>query len=368
MNTPARFGIVGAGGWRARFFGSVAAQLPDQLELVGVVSRRAERAAAFAAQWGGSTYATAEELVAHEHPAFVISSVPWPVNPDVVMRLVEAGTRVLSETPPAPDLQGLRRLWRALGNRTADVQVAEQNPRLPGHAARRAIVDSGAIGTPTSVQVSSTHGYHAVALMRHLLRSRDMPPAVVRAWRFTAPLVDPLTRVGWTDDDAPKPADTVLASVDLGDGRSGLYDFTDNQWHNQLRFRRIVVRGSHGELADDDVVSLTGPRSIVRSTLIRSQLGHDLNLDGHDTEHFSYNGHIVWRNKFLGLRLMDDEIAVADLMGAMADWVRDQGPPPYPLAQGSFDHSVSLAIDAAASSGETQTVDPEPWTTIGRPG
>ena len=361
MNAPVRFGIVGAGGWRSQFFGSLAVKLPDHLELVGVVSRRTERAAAFAARWGGSTYATAQELVAHEHPDFVITSVPWPVNPDMVVRLVEAGTRVLSETPPAPDLPGLRRLWRDLGEHATQVQVAEQNPRLPGHAARRAVIDGGAIGTPTSVQVSSTHGYHAVALMRHLLGMTDMPPTLVRAWRFTAPLVDPRDRVGWTDNDAPAPADTVLAGVDFGDGRSGLYDFTDNQWHNQLRFRRILVRGSHGELADDDVVRLAGPRAIVRSTLLRGQQGHDLNLDGHDTEHFSYDGHIVWRNKFLGLRLMDDEIAVADLLTAMAQWTRDAGPAPYPLAQGCFDHCVALAITAAAESGHTIAVDPEPW-------
>jgi hypothetical protein len=48
-----------------------------------------------------------------------------------------------------------------------------------------------------------------------------------------------------------------------------LYDFTDNQWHNQLRFRRILVRGSHGELRDDEVVRLTAPRTIVRTPLVR---------------------------------------------------------------------------------------------------
>lgn len=362
MKAAVRVGIVGAGGWRAQFFGSLAAKLPDQLELVGVVSRRSENAATFAARWGGSAYTSAEELVAHEHPAFVVSSVPWAVNPDMVLRLVEAGTRVLSETPPAPNLSSMRALWHRLGVRTADVQVAEQNPRLPGHAARRAVVDAGAIGTPTSVQVCSTHGYHAVALMRHLLRIDDMPTTTVRAWRFNAPLVDPMTRLGWTDDENPQPADTVLAGVDFGDSRSGLYDFTDNQWHNQLRFRRISVRGSHGELADDDVVGLTGPRTIVRSTLVRSQQGHDLNLDGYDTEHFSYNGEIIWRNQFLGLRLMDDEIAVADLLTATAQWAREEGSPPYPLAQGCFDHSVSLAITQAVESGQSQVVRPEPWT------
>ena len=81
----------------------------------------------------------------------------------------------------------------------------------------------------------------------------------MQAQRFTAPLVDPLNRDGWTDDDEPKPAGTTLATLDLGDGRSGLYDFTDGQWHNQLRFRRVLIRGSHGEISGDEVIRLVAP-------------------------------------------------------------------------------------------------------------
>ncbi len=106
-------------------------------------------------------------------------------------------------------------------------RVAEQYPALPGHVARAELLRSGVIGTPTSVQVSSTHGYHAVALMRRFL-GVDFEPVTVRSTRFTAPLVDPLTRDSWTGDDTPKEAGTTLATVDFGGGRSGLYDFTDD--------------------------------------------------------------------------------------------------------------------------------------------
>jgi predicted dehydrogenase len=174
----------------------------------------------------------------------------------VVARLVESGVKVLAETPPAPDEAGLRALWEQVGARRM-VQVAEQYLLMPGHAARREIVARGVIGRPTSVQVSSTHGYHAVSMIRGLLGVGFEPVRVV-ASRFTAPLVDPLTRFGWTGDEEPKDAATTLATLDFGGGRSGLYDFTDNQWHNRLRLRRIVIRGSHGEIADDTVVRWAG--------------------------------------------------------------------------------------------------------------
>ena len=358
MSTPVTVGVVGSG-WRADFFLRLAALLPERLTLVGATVRRAEVAEQVTGRYGIPTYASPSELVRHQHPDFVVSSVPWPANPGVVSELVDAGTRVLCETPPAPDLTGLRELWASVGGRDA-VQVAEQYLLLPGHAARRELVRQGVIGEVTSVQVSSTHGYHAVSMMRGLLGA-GFGPTTASAVRFTAPLVDTRTRDGWTDDDEPRPASTVLATIDFGDGQSGLYDFTDNQWHNQLRFRRLLIRGSRGEIDNDDVIRLAAPRSIVRSQLVRSQLGYELNLDGYDTEHISFDGSVVYRNPFLGLRLMDEEIAIASLLTATAAWVRDDGPAPYPLAEAGQDHLVSLAVDEALESDRPVTTTLEPW-------
>ena len=102
-------------------------------------------------------------------------------------------------------------------------------------------------------------------------------------------------------------------------------------------------------------------RTFVSSTLIRRQLGYDLDLDGYDTDHISFDGEIVYRNPYPGLRLADDEIAVASLLSGMAKWCRDEGPPPYPLAEGSQDHLVSLAIDASLASGAPVRTTVEKW-------
>ena len=359
MTGTATFGVVGSG-WRAEFFVRLAAMLPEQLTLVGAAVRRPERAEEVNRAWAVPAYLSPQELVDHQHPDFVITSLPWEVNPDVITALADSGTRVLSETPPAPDADGLRRLWASVGDRGM-VQVAEQYLLMPGHAARRELVGRGAIGTPTSVHVSSTHMYHAVSMIRGLLGAgAGFGPVRVRASQFAAPLVDPLNRDGWTGDDTPKQATTTLATLDF-DGTSGLYDFTDNQWHNQLRLRRIVIRGSHGEISDDSVVRLAGPRTILRSSLVRSQLGYDLNLDGYDTEHITHDGEVLYRNPFLGLRLMDEEIAIASSLTATGAWARGQGPAPYPLAEACQDHVVALAVDESVASGNTVVTAVEPW-------
>ncbi len=344
------FVTIGAG-WRAEFFWRLAAGLPD-VECVGAVVRT-ERPAQV------PTYTSLDHCLRDARPGFVVTAVPWPVTPALVTDLVARGVPVLAETPPAPDLAGLRSLWAEVGG-SGLVQVAEQYLLMPSHAARAALVRSGAIGTPTQVQVSSTHQYHAVALMRGLLCA-GRGPVTVHAAQTTAPLVDPLTRDGWTDDPEPRPAATTIAAIDFGDGLSGVYDFTDNQWHNQLRFRRILVRATHGELSDDDVVRLVAPHTIVRTPIVRRQTGYDLDLDGFETVHLTFGSEVLYRNPYLGRRWNDEEVAIAALLDAMARWVRGEGPPPYPLAEGMHDHAVALTVDEAVAAGSAVTTTTEPW-------
>lgn len=344
------FAVVGAG-WRAEMFWRIAAGLED-VTCAGAVVRTPRELPVPA-------FASLAECVAHAAPDFVVTAVPWQVNPGVIVEAVERGLPVLAETPPAPDAAGLRELWAAVGG-SGLVQVAEQYLLMPAHAARAAAVRAGLIGTPTQVQVSSTHKYHAVSLIRGLLGA-GRGPVTVRAGRTTAPLVNPLTRAGWTDDPDPRPATTTIATLDFGDGRSGLYDFTTNQWHNQLRFRRLLVRGSHGELRDDEVVRLSEPRTLVRSTLVRRQTGYDLDLDGFDTDTITYGGEVLYRNPYPGRRWSDEEIAIATLLDATAAWVRDAGPAPYPLADGAQDHLISLAIEEAADTDRPVTTAAEAW-------
>lgn len=355
---PATIGIVGTG-WRAEFFARIAAALPGEFQLAGVTARSRESAERAASRWRTVAYASPAGLVRSVRPDVTIVCVPWEDNPHVIETVVDAGGHVLAETPPAPGLPGLHRLWERVGSRNR-VQVAEQYLSLPGHAARLAAVTRGVIGDVSSVEVSSTHGYHAISLMRGYLRHTGAGPVTVHAQQFEGTLVDPLSRAGWSEDLTPKPAQTILATVDFGDG-FGLYDFTDNQWHNQLRFRRILIRGSHGEIQDDDVVRLAGPRQIVRSEFRRYQLGYDLNLDGYDTQHISLNGEVVYTNPFVGCRFMDEEIAMAALLRQTVAWVRQEAAAPYPLARACQDHAVALAIDESLASGEKVTTDRQPW-------
>ena len=345
------FALIGSG-WRAQMFLKVAREL-GTVRCVGVVVRTPRRLDV-------PTFTSLEACLSELPVDFVLTTTPRHVTPQVITDAVDRGLPVLAETPPAPDLEGLRALWSAVGDSEL-VQVAEQYPMMPSHAARAALVATGAIGTPTQVQVSSTQQYHAVALIRGLLAA-GRGSVAVRATRFTAPLISPLSRTGWTDDGEAHPTTTTIATLDFGDERSGVYDFTEQQTRNQLRFRRLTVRGSAGELHNDEVVRMTGARTLVRTPLVRRQTGYDLDLIGYDTEHISFGSHVLYRNPYPGRRWMDDEIGMATLLESMASWVRGEGPEPYPLAEGTQDQHIALAIEESADTDTTVTTSCEAWS------
>jgi hypothetical protein len=355
---PARVGLVGSG-WRAEFYVRVAGLLPAHSRITGVVVRTAERGDEVESTWDVPAVRSIADLIELEPPDYVVVAVPWDVTPSVIRDLVRADLPVLAETPPAPTMESLRELWTDVAP-SGLVQVAEHSLFLPAHAARLAVLRSDAIGQVTQVQISSTHMYHAMALIRAML-GVGHDPATITARRFTAPLVDPFTREGWTGNELPQPAGNTIGLLDFDGDRSAVYDFSDNQWLNPLRVNRLLVRGSFGELLDNRVTQLTDARTVVTSELVRRQSGIEQDLEGFDLDHISFQGAVVYRNAFQGARLSDEDVAVASLMDAMASWTRNEGPAPYPLAQGSQDHALALAVEDAVRTGGTVSTVVEPW-------
>jgi predicted dehydrogenase len=331
---------------------------PERLRVAGVVTRTAAQGDEVTAPWAVPTYRSIDELAGAQRPEFVVAAVSWPSMPVVVRELVAAGIPALAETPPAPDLDGLRALWEDVSG-SGLVSVAEQYTLMPGHAARLAVLGQGVIGTPTSVEIASTHLYHAVSLIRSFL-DVGMASAVVNARQFRAPLVDPLSFAGWDPAAVEEPRTTTIATIDFG-GLTGLYDFVDNQWWNPLRSRRLVIRGSQGELVDDAVTRLVDHGSAVTSHLEYRRTGVDMNLEGNEVVHVAFDGRVVYRNPFVGTRLSEDDIAVATILENQGAYVRGEGAEPYSLADACQDHAIGLAIEESARTGADVRVEKEVW-------
>jgi hypothetical protein len=360
-----RFLQVGLG-YRSQAFKQVISEMED-LTCVGVVLRRDLSAAV-------PVYTDLATAIADVQPDFVLSFTPPHTTGSVLRTCVEAGVHVLAETPPAKTVADLDSLADFADSPL--VQIAEQYSLMPLHAACLEVARLGLIGEVSQVQISSTQTYHAMALIRAYLGVQP-GPAQVRAARFIAPLVNPLTRAGWTGETEPQEAACTIASVDFGEGKSGLYDFTDNQTRNLLRTRRLVVRGSHGEISGDTVVRLAGPALITTTHMHRRQAGHDLDLNGYSSTEITLSDQVLWSNPFPDKRWNDDELAVATLVRQMVAYVESRlgvsggmaapdakhrttgtpneascqaAPAPYPLAQALYDTRLGLALEQAVET------------------
>ncbi len=352
--TRARFGVIGSG-WRAEFYLRVAAALPDQLESTGVLARSQGRREAVAREFGVATPDSLDALLAAK-PDFVVVSTPWDVTPVLLRELTDRGIPALSETPPAPDLGGLRAL--APLARAGRIQVAEQYQYQPFQAARLSVAHSGRLGRVVEARVSAAHGYHGVDLIRRYLRL-DREPLTIRAQRFVSSVVAGPDRAGPPASLRLIESEVVVAFLDAGD-RLGVYDFTDEQYFSPIRSRSVLLRGDRGEIRDRSVRSLQDHRTPVSGELTRHDAGQDGNLEGHYLRGITLGDEWVYRNPFVPARLFDDEIAVATCLTRMAAWL-DGGPDVCSLADAAQDHYLGLLIAQAARTGQTVRAPGHVW-------
>jgi predicted dehydrogenase len=352
---PVRFAIVG-GGWRAQFFLRIARALPADFHVTGLLTRSPGTREALAQGFGIAVPATLDELLV-QRPTFVVLSVPWRLTPVLLKELTERGVPVLAETPPAPDLEGLRAL-QPLATAGARIQVAEQYQFQPIHAARLAIARSGRLGTISQAQISAAHGYHGIDLIRRFLDDR-FGPVTIRAQRFDSTIVAGPDRAGPPRDERIVPSEQVIATLDF-DGRLGVYDFTEDQYFSWIRSHRVLVRGDRGEIHDSTIRYLEAATTPVTLELRRHAVGQDGDLSGLGFEGITAGTDWVVRTEYPGARLMDDELAIATCLELMSEYL-DGGPGFCSLAEGVHDHYLGLMIAAAVASGSPIHVPGHLW-------
>jgi predicted dehydrogenase len=356
---PISFGVVGAG-WRAEFFLRIAAAAPDLFAPPLVVARNPEKARRFAATWQCSVVPTVDELLAPGGLDFVVTSVPWEANPQIIRGLVDRGVPVLSETPPAPDLAALIDLWRYVEQHQGRVCVAEQYFLQPYFAAVRQVIELGMVGTVSQAQVSAAHGYHGVSLLRRLL-GVGFENATIAARSFTAPVLRGPDRQGPPTVSSEAASTQTFSWLDF-DGKLGLADFCGEQYFNWVRNNRVLVRGERGEIINDRVAYLKDFRTPVYLDLLRHNTGGPGNFEGNYLAGIQLGQDMVYVNPLAPAALSDDEIAIGDLLLRMAVYARG-GEAPYPLAEACQDHYLGLLCTEALQNGTQIRTESQPWST-----
>jgi len=351
-----KFALYGSG-WRAEFFLRVAKALPDQFEVAGIITRSDEKAEILTRRYGVKCYKTAQELLAAETPMFMVISVAGAVNVDVSLDILKRGIPVLLETPPARDMASLLRFHKEIPS-SAKIQIAEQYPLHPMHMARLAFIETGKLGAVQHAQISFSHGYHGVALIRKYL-GIGFENAEITALKFPVSVVGGYTREGGPTKETILEKSQTIAVLNFG-GKTGLLNFETDQHRSWVRSLIIQVKGTHGEIFNSKIKYLHDFNTPIESEFTRKDLGQEDNFEGVDLKGIIGDGKWLYRNPYQDSRLVDDEIAVAACLDRMAEYVHG-GQGFYGLAEASQDQYLSLLIDEAIASGKAVRSETQKW-------
>ena len=337
-------GLWGSG-WRAEYFLRVAKYLPDSFEISGLITRSDEKAARFTQEFGVKCYKTLDDFLLNEKaPAFMVVSVTASKNVEFSLDLLNRGIPVLLETPPATNLADLDHFQGKLPA-DAKIQIAEQYPFHPMHLAQHEFIKSGKLGEIQFAQVSFSHAYHGVGLIRRFL-GVGIEDAQITATQFPINVMGGTTRGGEPTKEEIVQKTQTIAVLKFPNNKTGLLNFELDQHRSWVRSSIIQIKGTHGEIFNSKIKYLHDYKTPIETDLVRKHLGIEDNFEGVDLKGILADGKWLYKNPYVGSRLVDDEIAVATCMSGMAEYVKGVAPF-YSLQDASHDTKLGILIEQA---------------------
>lgn len=352
MNRPIRFGIIGSG-WRAEMYLKLARLLPEQFQVSGVLIRNRTKYQELIDKWSLTVYSSMERLAAESD--FVVLAVSKSAAASLLLELAALHIPVLAETP-AGSTPAEYELLRSRVGEAPLVQVAEQYPLLPHHQARSAYLQTGQLGQVGHVQVSVAHGYHGISLIRKWL-SVTGTACEITARRVDLPIMDFSFR-GREAGEALKTEQQDIAILVFPSGQSAVLDFTRSQYFSPLRTNRVLIRGSHGEIRDNEIIRRLGTEETEYMDIMRIQGGQEGSLDSLSLRELRAGQLSLFRSPFYPASLSDEEIGMGQALLNMSGFL-NTGDSFYSLADALTDVRLAFAVDEAIALGSTVTVPDE---------
>lgn len=350
-----RFGLIGTG-WRAEFFARIARALPEIFRIVGVWNHREETGRRFCGRFS-LPYIESRTALLGMDMDFVVNCCSWEVVHEYNLELISEGIAVLAETPPTLDEEGLNELWELLRNNKVRFQVAEQYFLQPYHQSVQNIVDTGLLGKPCDLMLSMMHGYHAVSVMRRLLKT-GMTGCEISGRKYIHSIIQTCGRDGLVTNGEPYDCEKYSAVFEFDNGTQAYYDFAPEQYFSRIRSRSLRLCGQCGEVNDHDVRHMTSTGEFACQTMQRVELGHYSNNEGFSLRGIMLGERYLYRNPFEEsnisdcFRLNDDELAIAEMLCAMKTYT-DTGREFYPLADAFEDTYLSFLLTKAVNGRTT---------------
>lgn len=344
-------------GWRSKIYRRAIANLPDEFELCGILMHAEKRAEEVERETG--IRATSDFKTALEwNPDFTILCVPKPAMKDWIIRFMEHGIPILCETPPGINLNELNEIWNKKIFLNGKIQVAEQYFLQPYYSSVQHIINSGILGEISNVTLSAVHGYHAMSVFRKFL-GIGFENCTITGQRHHFPVTKTRDRAGWHETGEILLSTRDKADIIFENGKTAFLDFDGEQYFSPIRSRRWNIQGDRGEILNDTVCYLNVQNRAITEKMYREDDGIN-NIDGWSHMHISFRGNRIYENPFPGLRINDDEIAVADLLMRMKNHL-ETGEDVYSLRDGLQDAYLALMCEEAITTGKSVTTTTQIW-------
>ena len=344
-------------GWRSQFYLRAVKSLPQDLEIAAIVMNTKERVQQIQEETGYFATDNLEEAIA-KNPDFALICVPKPKMTDYIISLMEHQIPVLCETPPGITVDDLNRLWAEKVRLNGKVQVTEQYFLQPYYAAVQNIIQDGVLGEVSNVNMSAIHGYHAISIFRKFL-GIGFENCEISGKKFQYPVMKTRDRAGWYQTGEMLSGNRDRVDFVFENGKTAFYDFDNEQYFSPIRGRYWNVQGEKGEIWNTRVCYMDEENRPIVEEMHREDDGV-YNIDGWSHLHISFKGKRVYENPFPGVRLNDDELAVADVLMHMKHYV-ETGEDFYSLREGLQDAYLDICKEQALETGEVVRTETQSW-------
>lgn len=143
---PTRVGLIGCG--KVGTIHAAALNALPEAELVACCDAAPERAAAFAAKYGGRAFPNVAAMLREGGVEAVVIGTPHPLHAGPAIQAAEAGVHVLVEKPLAASLADADAMIAAAKKTGVTLGVISQRRFYEPVARMKAAIDAGKIGTP----------------------------------------------------------------------------------------------------------------------------------------------------------------------------------------------------------------------------
>ncbi len=313
--------IVGFG-WRGQQYLRVCKELEQFFEVVLIVVRNLSQIDKIKKIYDGVVTDRLNDISKYSVD-FVISCVPPNQNYEVLNQIFYYGIPVLCETPICDNIhQDMVRIKDCAIKRNAKLQIAEQYIFSPYYQACKAIVSNGLLGEINVLEIYGLHDYHAIAMMRFLLGIR-VRKLEIRGHRSKHKLVVTDSKRGIVESGKKISTFEDIAVMTVNDSVNVIYNYTRGQYFSGIRNKRLLIKGSSGELDDNNISYVNKKNEVIRTSITR----HDYGIySNHGWGHygFSCGDEYIYKNCIYELRLNDDEIAISHVLLYMCKYIEEE--------------------------------------------